>query len=29
SAAASAFLQETTVKTAINAKLKNTFFILI
>jgi Tfp pilus assembly protein PilX len=29
SAAASAFLQETTVKTATTAKLKNTFFILL
>jgi Tfp pilus assembly protein PilX len=29
SAAASAFLQDTTVKTATTAKLKNTFFILL
>jgi phosphopantothenoylcysteine synthetase/decarboxylase len=28
-AAASAFLQDTTVKTATTAKLKNTFFILL
>jgi hypothetical protein len=29
SAGASAFFQDTTVKTATTAKLKNTFFILI